>query len=551
MKIEELAKEITKDMNNLWPNIYKIRYVYLKLGEYLSKDTDFFFSCDNKLFEYNLGYYEIKKIYESKEGYNFKVICRSASEILKSVLKTIGIESKVIKQINKPINVTVDNKDIIINHYFLAVYDGDKTYFMTLASDLPFIKQGMKTRLFANDIPYKRINQDGEEEQIYEGDKIKNTVLSPKELRKIDEAIGYINTYYFYDNNDHHKKEAYLQYNDASYLMIKEEMNYNKLYYKIEAEKTNFYRNLYMFKGHNRIISFDNTNFSDITKEDWNIWIKNLSILITKRLKEITNYELKYDFENFNYENWLKYICNALQGVILSQINDNKYCDNKDLYITNNFKYNKWSKMIKKEFNYTVGYDYDNILSILDKTNALVNYIDTRNGNFNELLNKLSFHFIKRKYIISSKEQQEYIPNIYIAKKFKTIFSCLFGCNNYKTEFNNKEYSEQVVIIKEIIELMYPELNQNNSNIPNYDNKYSATQNRIHLYPVKSMSDLTYSIVFNIIGDNQSGDYYYLYDPKNNTLKSVDILEIYNNYMIVSERFKNRIEEAEEINYKR
>lgn len=553
MNIDELANTIISKIDPNWPNIYKIRYIYLELGKILAKDTDFFFSCDNKLFEYNLGYQEIKEIYESKTGKDFKVICRSASEILKYVLKKVGIESKVIKQINKPINITIDNKDLEINHYFLAVYDNDKTYFMTLASDLPFIKEGMKTRLFANDIPYKRINQDGIEEQIYEGDKINNSILSIDELRTIDEKIGYINTYYNYDNEDHHKKEKYLQYNDAILLMIKDEMNYNKLYYKIEAEKTNFYRSLYMFKGYNnRIISLSYNDFDQITKKDWKIWIRNLAYMITKKLIAITNEKLEYNFRNFEYNDWLSYICNKLQTNILLQLNDNNYNESfENLYIDKDFKYNKWSKKIKKEFNYTSTYDYNNIITILDKTNALVNYINTENGNFNELLNKLAFHFIRREYIISNKEQENFIPNEYIAHKFRILFNYLFGCNYDTNDFNNREYSEQIVIIKEIIDLMFPELNQNNSNINNYNNKYSATQNRIHIYPVKSMNDLQYSIVFNIIGDNQLGDYYYLYNPKKNYFKSVDILDIYNNYMIISERFINRIEEIEEIYIKK
>ena len=225
MKIDEVANSILSGINPNWSNLYKIRYIYLELGKILSKDTDFFFSCDNKLFEYNLSYEEIKDIYESTTGKDFKVICRSACEILRYVLKKAGIEAEVIKQINKPININIDDKDLTINHYFLVAYDDDNNnaYFMTLASDLPFIKEGMKTRLFANDIPYKRINQDGIEEQVYEGNEINNTVLSIDELRKIDEDIGYIKTYYDFDNNDHHKNEKYLQYNDAALLMIKEE----------------------------------------------------------------------------------------------------------------------------------------------------------------------------------------------------------------------------------------------------------------------------------------------------------------------------------------
>ena len=97
MNIDELSDKIISNMSNLWPDIYKIRYIYLELGKYLSKDTDFFFSCDNKLYEYNMTYEQIKEAYESKTGINYKVICRSASEILKYVLNKVGIKADVIK----------------------------------------------------------------------------------------------------------------------------------------------------------------------------------------------------------------------------------------------------------------------------------------------------------------------------------------------------------------------------------------------------------------------------------------------------------------------
>ena len=127
------------------------------------------------------------------------------------------------------------------------------------------------------------------------------------------------------------------------------------------------------------------------------------------------------------------------------------------------------------------------------------------------------------------------------------MFNTIFECNHRVNDFNKREYSEQVVLIKEIIEIMFSELNYNNSNIKDYNKKYSATSNRIHVYPIKKLDDGTYSIVFNIVGDNKLGDYYFFYDPKKNFFSSADILDIYNNYMIVSERFKNRLEEVEEI----
>ena len=73
-----------------------------------------------------------------------------------------------------------------------------------------------------------------------------------------------------------------------------------------------------------------------------------------------------------------------------------------------------------------------------------------------------------------------------------------------------------------------------------YNDKYSPIMNRIHTYPVKSLRTGNYSIVFNIIGDNKDGDYYFFYNPRENTFKVADALEIYNDYIVISERMKNR-----------
>ena len=489
-----------------------------------------------------MTYEQIKEAYESKTGINYKVICRSASEILKYVLNKVGIKADVIKQINRPINVTIKDKELNIFHYFLVAYDQDKAYFMTLASDLPFIKQGMKTRLFANDISYKKVNADGVEEQVYEGDKINNTVLSDAELRAIDEKIGYINTFYNYDNDGHYKHDSYLQYNDASLLMLRDEMSYNKLYYKLEGQKTYFYSTLYQFVGDDdNLKTFSNDLFTDISEAEWNRWTKRLCIYVTKLLGQITKYDLQYNFSDFNYDNWIKYICSSLQSSILLQANNNTYLGNLEDYdINNEFQYNKWSKKIKKDFNLGNDYEQESIIQILDKTNSLANYHITRNGDFNNLLNRLAFHFIRKEYVISKEEQQTSISNTYIARKFRTLFNHIFQCNRTTNDFNGLEYSEQVVIIKEIIELMFPELNSTNSNVSEYNMKYSATQNRIHVYPVKSMKNNVYS---------QNNEYNL--NLQNNTFDAVDILEIYNDYMIVSERFKNRLEELEDSTLKK
>ena len=57
MDIESLVNEIVEGVNPLWNTLLKIRYVYIEVGKRLSRDTDFFFSVDNKLSKMILSYH--------------------------------------------------------------------------------------------------------------------------------------------------------------------------------------------------------------------------------------------------------------------------------------------------------------------------------------------------------------------------------------------------------------------------------------------------------------------------------------------------------------
>ena len=83
--INRMIDNIISEIKNDWPIINKIRYIYLRVGKLLYKDTDFFFSADSKLGEANLSFQELKSIYNSNLGRyardELKVICKSASYI--------------------------------------------------------------------------------------------------------------------------------------------------------------------------------------------------------------------------------------------------------------------------------------------------------------------------------------------------------------------------------------------------------------------------------------------------------------------------------------
>ena len=86
---------------------------------------------------------------------------------------------------------------------------------------------------------------------------------------------------------------------------------------------------------------------------------------------------------------------------------------------------------------------------------------------------------------------------------------------------------------------MFPEINKNNSYmLKEYNDDYNAISNRIQIYPIKNKRDGYFSILFNIIGNP---DYYFFYNAKNNTFRVSNALDIYNDYIIISNRMWNRI----------
>ncbi len=557
MTINDVTKKVLDGVNPEWSKLYKIRYVYLTLGKILQKDTDFFFSVDNKLADKNMSIEDIQRVYEdTKDNGDFKVICRSAAYILQKIYEELGIESTLVKSNNNVINYESDDKSVVINHWFLAAYDDEgKAYFLTLASDLPYIQMNMQTRHFAGNIPYKKVNKNGEEIQVYYGDEIHHTVLSDKELRAIDIDIGYLKYKYQYDENYRLTKEWHYNYDDAALAMLSTDLKSNNLYYELEEQNSKFYIRATEFKSGDRKINFMEDRLDSLTKEDWNNWLKVICKFVHRKLERIIEYKIfveeYYDSPNWNYEGWIRDVCVQIQRYL------HQYIDKTDesLFVEGNFNYNKWSRKMKKAI--ALKYDqndYNNVLLILDKTNVLANMVlhIGPQKNFSTLLNSLASHFMKKDYVFENALKDGVVSSKYIAHKFRVLFYRIFSCNKELTDFNRMDYSEQIVIIKMVLERMFPELNRNNGVLEDWFNEnYSIIQNRIQIYSVKNKNSNNYAIVFHIIGDETLHDTYYFYDPKENKFEVANILKINSEYIIVSDRFKTRIEEMEDIEEKK
>lgn len=565
MNINEIINNIILGIKSEWSTLTKIRYAYVELGKYLQKDTDFFFSVDKKLGENNLSYEEIAAIYNDDVVLSTRVICKSASVLLKTILDRLGIESRLVKSINNVIDYSDGNNELLINHWMLAVNDGENEYFCTLSSDLPYIQMGMETKHFGVNIPYMKELNDGTTIQVYEGEEIKHSVLGQEELKNIDIEINYIKDYYRYNESNQPSKEWNLHYSNASFNMLKDAVRGNKLFYELEVGKTDFLNHLMNFEGENgRMITFYDTPISSLTEEDWNKWIKVVCGEVLGKICDILGYDIypipTLESNSWNYESWLLSLSSKIEDEIYRQFD--LYNDEiKEISIqVDNFKYNKWSKKLKQKLDINGIYDHENIIFILDKLNALVNCIKSKgkNGSMNSLLQSLSYHFINPYNLYENNIDEEgKLSSYYIANKFDEMFERVFSCNETITNFNMMSYSEQVVIIKEVLALMFPEINADNSKmVDGYDERFSPVLNRIQIYPVKSKIDGEYSIIFSVIGDDMDEDFYFFYDLKNNTFNVCNILDINNDYIFVSNRMKSKLgvedlEDVEETNKKK
>ncbi len=474
------------------------------------------------------------------------------------VLDRMGIESKLVMSINNVLEYEDEDRNLLINHWMLVVSDGEKEYFCTLSSDLPYIQMGMETKHFAVHIPYKKELSDGTTIQIYEGEEIKHTVLSREQLKDIDTDINYIKEYYKYNEANQISKEWNLHYGNASLNMLRDCCRGNKLFYELEIDETDFINHLMCFEGEEgKKISFYDTPFSSITDGDWKRWIKIICSEVLNKLCDILGFAIypipSLESESWNYESWLLSLTIMIENEIY-RLFDLKKERIRDFNIqVDYFKYNKWSKKLKQEIDIYAIYEHKNIIIILDKMNALINCVKSRgkNGNMKSLLMSLGYHFINFYHLYENNIDEEgELSSYYIANKFDKMLKKIFSCNEATTNFNLMSYSEQVVIIKDILPIIFPEISVENSKMVDfYDERYSPVLNRIQLYPVKSKITGDYSIIFSVIGDDLDEDFYFFYDLKANTFAVCNILDIHNDYIFVSNRMRCKlsVEELENV----
>ena len=517
LTLDELVQQITSSVDPSWDVLKQIRYVYIELGLYLEKNTDFFMSVMNKVqSKYKLSGSDIREIYNdnledgSRKDWD-KVICRSAAIILSKCLDKLGIENRIINTTNA-IMFGEDNDIAEIRHVFVnAKISRNKSIFLTLAADLPYIQNDMQTQMFGNMIGYKKRDENGNEIILYEGEEIKDAVtIDNKTLLEIDSELGYATKV---EDEDSIK----YVYSDYFFDHLRKQLIKNKLYNELIVQESEMYNRVYSGKDFR-------LNISDIKK------IQNI---IVETCKYITEY-LGFDFDfsgNFNYEDWRDTFYNELM-----------YLD----------------KMGRSAFNESS----DNIYKIVDSfiqtvadigTSVLTNEVNQENvshlrDKFNKKFQFLCRHFINPDYF-PSYDENGLINQNYISKKLEVVFSYIFGCNEEIREFNKLSYNEQIAIINIVIPLIFTDVKDKNCMEDKRSKCMACIYNIIRTYTLRMLNDGSYELLFEI--DNSDSPMYYTYNLNSNKFKKVTQTKMYflaRNNIICSKGLKDKlkIEEIEE-----
>lgn len=555
-----IVNSIVSEINLSWNKLQKIRYVYLKLGQIIEKNTDFF--LNDKLGIYGLSSQQMNEIYTDdillprknvKGDYQYQVICKSAAFLLKKIFDKINIYSELVY------TTTEDDINSNIRHWFIIVQDDEKKqYFLTLAADLPYIKNEFPTEHFANDLIF--FSSKGEANYVVRNDtsmllreivdkntgkrsyEFDHTVLSEEHLKQIDESIGYKQLYQSKDlissSGFLSLYYEYMESNSDVYNIFKKTLKIGsdmfKSGYSIEEEDIDDFINTldkYIFDklgNKEQIISIlskeiDNPVYNE--ESDLYLFIINNK----KNLKKIKSFEISELVTMLNQAFELKRRLLELKKAkreLTVFYNANKNSDNYDS---------------KKYYNLCESYK-----------NAVQNISISR---ISPILNRIAFYFIKDQ--INVNKNDDYVSTEYIVNKFIVLFPLVFDCN-YKNNqtvksngFSIQNYSEQIVIIKKLLSIVFSELTERNCNdIEDYNANYSPLENRIQTFPLKDKETGEFCIAFRFGKKIEENAPEYIYIPSQNLLRLRNPIVDKTKYWICSRRFNNLLQDVENMEEK-
>lgn len=546
-EINNVIAKIISKVNPEWNKLQIIRFVYLELGKYLEKNTDFFLS--DKLDSLSLSVEEINNIYfddkintvTRNKNNQYQIICKSAALILKETYDRLGIECDMVH--------TSGDENKVLHWFIVAKDDYYNQYFLTLAADLPYIKNAFPTAHFANNIKYfdpsgkpvyvlpnnpnlifNKTSCVTEEGIIVYGEELSHEVATYEQIKSLDETIGYG---YLYEMTD-----------------ILNERRYSDLFLSYIAENSKIYD---IFRESFMIEKGEYTAIENMTEEQVNIFCKKLEEFVCSYI--LRNSDLKFDMNNPLY--------NSVVAILnMENLSENdKKLDKLDFIA-------KYKKKLKELYNTKNGKNINMLLMVYSIQIKLRQYIEFRKNvkdkklleeakkdlSFNELnplLNKLALSLISDKINF---DKDEYIPLEYLVMKFEFMFPLVFDCSFNdisgveNNSFNIQGYSEQIVIIKNLLRKMFPEITIGNSEcIEDYNYSYSPVDNRIQTFPLKNKKNGEYCIGFRFGVKENENTVQYIYIPSENLLRRRNPIEDKKLYWIVSQRFNNQIQTMENI----
>ncbi len=569
--LEELNRIIDDINKSNWNLNTKIRYAYLELGKLVHKDAFFFYTIQNNLLtqekdklQYSVD--EIDRIMNTDNLFDYKVICRTSAEMLGYIFRNCGIEYEIRKTIEKDV-YSKDDKDVEIQHYFIAVKGNEgNIYALTLNPDLPNIQVGKKTSHFGNNIPYlvekERTDEEGnviiDMVQNYEGSELHFSLMSDEELQQMDIELGYLSEILV----DGKSRERF-GYSDMYFSLIKKAYKSDGLY-KIDEEyksemiyKTSFYSDLCILCNEKtnlekifpkNLFNSDNNDgklyldFNPLFKseEEWNEIKRFIFYSVVLNFSSIYHMvdiddKLKNYYELFEEQEYDK-VFNLFAKDFLSGLTNEEKANIQKMGPLNPLAVMRKMKYLFKEI--------DKFAKNDNKTDECLLKFKT---DFMEIIRIISGSFVDKKLLFNGSESS----NEYITSKIITSFTKIFDIG-YRTPFNDLYFGEQVVIIKEILNIIFCDLTID-KNIPDYDENKTAIMNRTLttvIFDKETLQSYYLMCTRNVSPDSNGSTIYMpiIFDLKNNQLiTNFSIIDIWNNFYIIKDSYvKLMLEDIEE-----
>lgn len=234
---------------------------------------------------------------------------------------------------------------------------------------------------------------------------------------------------------------------------------------------------------------------------------------------EVTTYKVKDDMNIYDYLN-------------------NGYRNQDDL--------DKWFKLLTDKIDERFEDNPAKYRECIGKVNGLKKCIKTNNARkFRVLMGILASDFVPEKWQV---DENNYCSTEYLTKKMEFLFPRLFSCNEEFPPLTARftGLAEQMDFLDMFMEEMFCELYTKGSSTGfKRDEKLSIVRNRINRNVIYNKRTGQYSLIFCI--DNKN--IYFYFNPNTGRFYKIkNILTLFSkNFIIVSDKLRNRMKEVEDI----